>query len=241
MNNRVVVTVASGEHYQKGARRLTKAAYALGEQVDRTLLNGRGEWPHGWPSHTEKPYAFKAYALKEAADFGFDQLLWCDACIYPLKSIEPIWQHVAEHGVWLSRNGYNNYEWTADSAYPTLFPEWFDVAGNCTDWAAVREINRAVEHVVATAFAVDVRHPVGKEFMREYFRLASETNAFCGPWINANHGPGDVRGHRHDQTSASVIAWRLGVSLTNPPRYFAYGKVDAEHDDRTILLADGSY
>jgi len=50
-----------------------------------------------------------------------------------------------------------------------------------------------------------------------------------------------VRGHRHDQTAASVIAWRLGFELTNPPNIFAYGRAGEAHDERTILLADGSY
>ena len=98
-----------------------------------------------------------------------------------------------------------------------------------------------------------MRHRSGQDFLAEYFRLAKETKAFCGPGINgklwkeANPrcypcGPADVRGHRHDQTAASVIAWRLGMKLTNPPDVFAYGKAgDSNHDPRTILLADGDY
>ena len=54
-------------------------------------------------------------------------------------------------------------------------------------------------------------------------------------------------GHRHDQTAASVIAWRLRMKLTDPPIPFAYartrddGTVHIEdQDERTILMADGS-
>jgi hypothetical protein len=47
-----------------------------------------------------------------------------------------------------------------------------------------------------------------------------------------------VLGHRWDQTVASVLAWRLGMTFTDPPKFFAYkGAETAE----TLLVADGAY
>ncbi len=154
----------------------------------------------------------------------------------------------------MSRNGYSNYEWTADSAYSDLFPDTGTMIAKTLD--DLRKVNRRIPHVVATTFGLNVRHPKGKAFLNEYYRLASETRAFCGPWTNSNAhpdtdvggpprvapcGPSDVRGHRHDQTAASVIAMGLGFQLTDPPDIFAYGRADEQHDPRTILIADGSY
>lgn len=236
-----IVNVATGEHYRKGQQRLV--AEAQRHATDCTTMCWK-EIPETWPSHKDKPYAFKSYALKYAAEHGKDQLLWADACIVPVRSLEPIWEIAAKYGAWIGRNGYRNSEWTADSAYPDLFP--------VTDIDDARAINRNIEHVVATAFALDLRHPTGRHILQEYYRLASETRAFCGPWINAagaGHaqgsaercypcGPLDVRGSRHDQTALSVIAWRAGVPLTSPPWGFAYKGGETEE---TILVADGNY
>jgi len=244
---RCVVSVATSEYYRRGQKRLVEAVTHQGYPIHH--------WhsiPAECPSHQDKPYAFKAYALEqEAEECGTELLIWADACILPIRSMEPLWERIERDGYWMSRNGYSNYEWTADSAYPDLFP------GACTPELLnlARADNRLIPHVVATAFGINVKHPKGRAFLDEYYRLASETRAFCGPWCNsafvgspnagpphtAQCGPPDVRGHRHDQTAASVIAWRLGFELTDPPDIFAYGKADEPHDERTILLADGSY
>lgn len=248
MSKHAVVNVATTGYYQKGQRRLVDAFAQL---PNRPALMAYPTLSAGWPSHQQRPYAFKAYALKHAADLGYTKLLWADACILPIAPLEPIWARAAEAGVWICRNGWTNYEWTADSAYPDLFldnPRPFDL-----EYA--REQNRAIPHVVATTFALDLDHPKGKAFLAEYYWLASGTEAFCGPWTNAQPvndsmpttdptgriarcGPADVRGHRHDQTAASVIAWRLGIPLVDPPAMFAYKGGETKD---TILVADGAY
>ncbi len=255
---RAVVNVAS-DSWVVGQRRLDAALAATGE----TLLAWTDRLPDGCPPHRDRgnlagqpsacvPYAFKAYALKAAAQ-SYDLLLWADACILPIKALEPLWDLIEHDGYWMSRQGYINYQWTADSAYPELFPD-----DHIDD---ARMFNKKIPHVVATAFGLNVRHPKGKAFLDEYYRLASETRAFCGPWQNAHSprvagrntdraagscGPEDVLGHRHDQTAASVVAWRLGFELTSPPDVFSYPPEDAEGnrlpvDERVILLADGRY
>lgn len=251
---RAVVNVAS-DSWVRGQNRLHKRLHEMGEN----LVLWTNQLPPGSPPHRlhgafagtqEKniPYAFKAYALVEAAK-QYDTLLWADACILPVQPLESLWERIERDGYWISRQGYNNYEWTADSACKDLFPECGNFDGDY-DYTHAREINRTIPHVVATSFGFSVKHPQGRAFLSEYYRLASTTRAFCGPWSNANVsgavagfrtapcGPPDVWGHRHDQTAASVIAWRLGFELTSPPEVFAYR---GGEDERTILVADGAY
>lgn len=239
MNHRAVVNVATGR-YVKGQTRLMTACAAQG--VSTVLF--RDFLPKGSPSHQDVPYAFKAYALKEAERCNVWTLLWCDACILPVKMLGPLLDRIERDGYWMCRNGFKNSEWTADSAYPDLFPEYL------TEDA--RLVNARIEHVVATAFGISLAHERGCAFLNEYYRLASETKAFCGPWTNAPldtdsrvftaavHpcGPVTTHGHRHDQTAASVIAWRLGFELTSAPDIFAYA---GGADERTVLVADGAY
>ena len=251
---RAVVNVAS-DSWVRGQNRLHKRLHEMGEN----LVLWTNQLPPGSPPHRlhgafagtqEKniPYAFKAYALVEAAK-QYDTLLWADACILPVQPLESLWERIERDGYWISRQGCNNYEWTADSACKDLFPECGNFDGDY-DYTHAREINRTIPHVVATSFGFSMKHPQGRAFLSEYYRLAGTTRAFCGPWSNANVsgavagfrtapcGPADVWGHRHDQTAASVIAWRLGFELTSPPEVFAYR---GGEDERTILVADGAY
>jgi hypothetical protein len=273
---RAVVNVATGPHYRKGQARLARILDFDSDVLDiGTDLLLWDDLPHAdggdntpvyqippeWPSHSAKPYAFKAYALQAAANRGYDLLLWMDAAVKPVQSLEPLWERIERDGYWFAENAWNNYEWTADSAYPALFPDWF--GDNVSlGMEAARRVNRTVPHVIACCFGLNLRSEIGATFLSEYYRLASETNAFMGPWSNRNYtgnvlrqsaartapcGPPDVIGHRHDQTAASVIAWRLGMQLTPGhrakdgdvlayPCWFDGGKVPSN----VMLVHDGS-
>lgn len=252
---RAVVNLATGP-FVKGQQRLNDALH----RSRITFFYNRGSLPPGCPAHSAVPYAFKAFAIKAAADTGLTTLLWADACILPVKALGPLWERIERDGYWIGNNGWTNYEWTADSAYAPLFglnaegwPE--HPHGLALSVTHAKELNRQIPHVVATAFGISLAHPIGRAILDEYYRLASTTKAFCGPWQNANYlgdgwpyaenpprlmpcGPSDVRGHRHDQTALSVIAWRLGCKLTNSPEVFAY---KGGETDETILVADGAY
>lgn len=250
--SRCVVNVSTGP-YLRGQKRLIESARLFGVGATHAM------WPNileVWPKHEDKPYAFKAYALELCANH-YDTLLWADASILPIRSMELLWERIEREGYWIARNGWNNYQWTADSAYPDLFADVYSghpASISESGLQRLRDVNKNIPHVVATAFGLSMKHKIGRDFLAEYFRLASETRAFCGPWVNAAHtpgrgyecGPDDVLGHRHDQTAASVIAWRLGMKLTDCPEVFAYSKRRADgtlhledQDERTILLADG--
>lgn len=248
---KTIVSVAS-DSWTVGQARLVREFAARGENV----MTWANRFPADCPPHRQNgilgapakycvPYAFKAYAMMEAACKGSDMILWADACIRPVSYMSPVWSAIEEHGVWICRNGWMNSEWTADSAYPDLFPN--------TSIEDARRVNAIIPHVVATCFGVDMNHARGRQFLYEYFRLASQTRAFCGPWQNTNGtrlpgvntdraagpcGPTTTLGHRHDQTAASVLAWRYEIPLCDPPKLFAYAGSQTED---TVLIADGSY
>jgi hypothetical protein len=260
---RAVVNVAFGEHYLRGQERLRKALPRFSPEADMFLAPCMSDWTR----HAQKPYAFKPYAMRYAAECATDLLLWLDAAVKPVRSLEPLWERIERDGYWFAENAWNNYQWTADSAYPALFPGCASFQNNATGELiegldAQREINKSIPHVLACAFGLNLRSEIGAAFLREYCRLASETDCFCGPWSNSNYtgnvlrqsdsrtapcGPSDVIGHRHDQTAASVIAWRLGMKLTpghrDPegdilvyPEWFPNRRVP----ERCILVHDGS-
>ncbi len=261
---RAVVSVAT-DSWNLGQLRLLKKLADLGE----TAITWSNGFPPGSPPHWHRgeqgrptvecvPYAFKAYALQNAAERGFESLIWCDSSVMPVQPLASLWERIERDGYVIVRNGWTNYDWTADDAYPDLFPEIWTNQQRSTEhvWESMRAVNKTISHVVATAFGLSVSHPTGAAMLKEYFRLA-QTKAFCGPWQNSNSpwvkgrntdrpsmpcGPPEVLGHRHDQTALSVVAWRNDCVLTDPPDVFSYAPVgDQVRDPRTILEAHGHY
>jgi hypothetical protein len=245
-----VVSVATGPRATVGYynRAMDRLDHKLGELGEKFI-----QWwrlPSGCPPHSDKPFAFKAFALQRTADEGFTSLLWVDASILPIRPLAPLWEKIERDGFLLMNNGYSNYDWTADSAYPDLFPG--------VPLEEARAVNRTIPHLVGGVVGLDMTTALGRTFLDEYYRLASMTRAFCGPWGNTNSpacpdtgnllrgpcGPPDVLGHRHDQTAASVVAWRLGMKLTDSPRMFSYvrgnSKDPADYDPRTVLVDYGT-
>jgi len=246
--SRIVLNVAS-DSWVKGQNRLKSILHDIGQPG----MFWTNELPAGSPPHRTAgvlkadlakcvPYAFKAYAMEAAMKAGHTSLLWADSCIVlGAKPLESLWERIERDGYWISGNPYNNYEWTADSAYPELFPE--------CGLTLARIANKEIPHVVATTFGISLAHPLGIQIFDEFLRLA-KTKAFRGPWTNGNAevvqssrgtapcGPPDVWGHRHDQAALSVIAWRLGCQLTKQPGVFAYRGGETED---TVLIADGNY
>lgn len=226
---RAVVTVTAGGPdseiaYGPLADRLNAAMGMQGE----TVLAWRDCWPEGCPSHDDTPFAFKPFALSEVAK-DHPMLMWCDASVIPIRPLAPLWDLIETQGYWFSANlphgetgrVWTCGEWTADSALGPL--------------GITREQAFQIPHVIGTAFGLDLRHAIAREFLGEYLRLAQEGTAFRGPWNNvglrASQDP-RVLGHRHDQTAASVIAWRLGMKLTTPPEWIVDG---IPPTDETVL------
>ena len=164
--------------------------------------------PPGSPQHDDSPYAFKVYAIRDAARRQEAQtVLWADSSVHVVKRLDPLWGLIESQGYWLSTNDVDENtfrtcgEWTCDAALEPL--------------GITREEAFKIPQVVATFFGLDFRHQIAVDFLREWERL-EKAGAFKGPWVNTNQEASvdpRVLGHRHDQTAASVIAYRLGMKL----------------------------
>jgi hypothetical protein len=246
MSIRAVINVATTSQYIRGQERLYKSIRENSPGVGFDVRQWT-DLPHtACPPHAKVPYAFKAFAMEQARKFGSETLLWCDSSIVCLRDIAPLFERIERDGYWIANNGWKNSQWTADSAYPDLFED----GSLIFDEVLAREINRDIPHVVATCFGLSMRTEIGRAILAEYFRLASETQAFVGPWWNSNGeredyrkhpgaapcGPPECLGHRHDQTALSVIAWRMGCKLTECPEIFSYW---GNQNESTIVCAKG--
>jgi len=215
------VNVASG-HYVNGQRRLLNSSF-----LHADTLGYADQFPPGSPTHAQSSYAFKAHALKAAAEKGYRLLLWADASVKPVRSLEPLWERIERDGYWIQANdGWNNWQWTAQAAYDPL--------------EITEEENQKVTHVMAISFGIDLESETGGLILDDYIRLA-KSGAFNGHWKNDRlqaHPNPKVLGHRHDQTALSIIAHRLGCKMTAQPEPLAYL---GRETPKTILIADGNY
>lgn len=175
-----------------------------------------GRFPDGCPDHLDVPFAFKPFCFAEAGARGLQSVLWLDASCVAIRPLEPLFEVIEDRGYLLFRNGKRVVgSWASDDA--------LDVLGVSRDEAmAMPEVN-------AAALGLKLDHPVGAGFLRDWLELARGGVAFRGvreklrSWSDYTHVKWNrsatisadprVRGHRHDQTAAGVLADRLGMEL----------------------------
>ena len=107
---------------------------------------------------------------------------------------------IVKDGYLLLRNGWWSGEWCSDAALEPL--------------GITREESMTIPHIMACVMGLDLRVERSVEFLEKYYEKANDGVSFIGAWDNKSGQVSKdprVLGHRHDQTAASVIAWKLGM------------------------------
>jgi hypothetical protein len=162
-------------------------------------------YPEGSPTSDEAFCAFKPFCFAEAKAQGYRLVLWLDAGVRIRASLDPLFASI-------ERKGY------------LFFPEQHSVGEYCKDDALVplgitRDESFTIPSCRSTVIGLDFATPRAAEFLRQWKERAGDGVSFPGPkWSGVNGWPRTasqdprVKGHRHDQTAASVIAHRLGMN-----------------------------
>jgi hypothetical protein len=157
--------------------------------------------------HTCKdvPFAFKPYCMKYAMDLGYTKLLWLDSSIVCKTDLADIFEIISARGYLFASEIHSVGEFCSDAALKTL-----DIS---------RELAFTLPSCAAAVIGLDLRQPRSQEFLNSWLALANDGITFHGPkwsgvygWPRTVSANPAVKGHRHDQTAASVIACRLGMS-----------------------------
>jgi len=176
----------------------------------------------GCQPHKKIPYQFKPYAIKKSDEEGVDLALWCDSVVYAKHNINPIFDHIAEHGyIFFDNIGFSLGDFTNDK---TL--NYFGIS---------REESWNIPMIMACVMGFDFNNSKVHSIFREYLEL-SET-LYKGEWTNQFKTESKdmrVRGHRHDQSVMSALIWKHGLKITHAQStYFSY-----EEHRKVMPIAD---
>lgn len=218
----VLCTIAYSGWYPVGAARLIQSMREHEPGVEiQAFVN---VLPFGAPArvvvegYDYTAYCAKPFVLAAARNDGADIAILVDAAFYAIRSIQPLIQHIARNGYFLCRNGYRVGEWSSDDALTRMG----------VDRADARQIEEASSYCVGLNFS-DGRCT---HLLDRWCGFASDRLTFPGPhtslYFNGrNKGfvshDQTVRGHRHDQTALSILAYKIGMNaLVERPLFTAY-------------------
>jgi hypothetical protein len=196
--NPALVTVGVGAPFSGKAQRLAEASRRVSPGV--SVLSWTENWPDGSPTHAQSPYAFKFFALREAAIRANDVLLWADSAMLPIRDYTPMLDYIEQRGWLFIPNGWSVGQWCKDAALEKL--------------GVSREEAMSMPDIVGGLFGLDIRNPVARDFLDRMLELSMDGVTFPGPWTNRDgECSSDLRvlGHRHDQTAMSVVRIQMGM------------------------------
>jgi len=200
MNKTCIINYASGSWYPRGQDRLVKSLCDVGNG-DIPCFAWKNHEELGCPPHVEVPYAFKPYALEHARNMGYELALWCDASVWAVKNIQPVFDYLSEHSHLFFYNA-NIGRFTSDACL-----QGFNLS---------RDEAMNMNMLMGICMGFNLTAPVTQEFLRQWLEKSKDGFSFPGTWNNVEQQVStDPRcvGHRHDQSVASIIAHNLKMKL----------------------------
>jgi len=211
--------------FKKGQERLHKSLLDKCYQGDIILFNEFEEV--GSKPHYEVPYQFKVFAIEKARQMGYDVVLYCDASIWAIKDVMPVIQYIIKKGYLLEYCGFNVGQFSTDLCL--------------SDFNITRDESMNIPLHSAGFTGLNFKNELATKFFNKWFQSAKEEISFKGDWNNnSKQCSQDKRclGHRHDQTTASIIASELKMERINP-HFMQYAYDGIEIKENTIFNCRG--
>lgn len=226
-NKQCIVTFAN--RHNNYIKALARMVDSLRYNWDGGFMAFTSEESIGAPSHLDQPYAFKLYAIEKALDAGYTQILWIDSSCYAIRPIQPVFDHINEHGYIMQDAGHFIGTWTNDR---TL--EYFGI--NRDEAMNMRCYGNA------GFLGLDFENGKAKQFFYEW-KSAMLRDLFKGAWTNNDKTESQderCRGHRHDLSVGSIIAHKMGLELQSSQEWLQYaGVYDQVLNDKIYIKAEG--
>ena len=210
MSDKCIINLATGR-YVVGQDRLRVSLGSTG--FDGEFLAYTAEHQIGADLHKDNPYSFKINAFREAERQGFRFVLWLDASVWAVKNIQPIFDHIKEHGYIMQYAGFNCGDWTNQNAL-----DYFNITRE--------EASKMKMYGNAGFLGLDLYDLTATNFLI-FWERAMLAGAFKGNWSD----------HRHDMACGSIVANKLRMEYQHAEEWLNYGT--EPKSDKVYLLAQG--
>jgi hypothetical protein len=177
--------------------------------------------------HLEVPYQFKVYAIEKVRQMGYDVVLYCDASIWAIKNVMPVINHIIEKGYLMEYCGFSAGQFSTDICLK--------------EFELTRDEAMNIPLHSAGFTGLNFKNELASNFFDKWLDSARKEVAFQGDWNNnQKQCSQDERclGHRHDQTTSSIIAHQLKMERINP-HFMQYDYDGVEIKNETIFKCRG--
>lgn len=221
---RAIVTVGVSESDDRDFRPYLgrfKRTFAEFGQADIAIWHKT--WPPGSPRHGECHYAFKVYAVLEAARRGYTSILWCDSSCSAFAPLTPMWERIERDGHVLIDDANSCGQWSSDHCLTT-----FEIT---------RDEAMNIRLMCGTCFGFDLTYERSRTFLDRLCSYAVPEH-FQGTHVsrlveNTHPRPGtegaemstDSRcwGHRSDEPYMALLARELKMKTIAADKEFIGG------------------
>ena len=204
--------------FEKGQNRLIESIINNNFKGDVITYNSFEQV--GSKSHLEVPYQFKVYAIEKARQMGYEVVLYCDASLYAIKDVMPVIYYIIEKGHLMEFCGFSVGQFSTDLCL--------------SEFGITRDEAMNIGLHSAGFTGLNFQNEKASEFFDKWLQSAKEEISFCGDWNNNQKKCSDddrCLGHRHDQTTASIIAYQLEMERINPHfMQYQYDGVETKSD-----------
>ena len=227
-----IATVGLGNHYPQLVARMLQRfdAVSPGYNVQAWV----NTTPPGTPFTFVDSYNYTAYAAKpfamHALQFdGCDIAILLDAAFYPVRDIKPLIDHIEEVGYYFCNNEFKVGEWCSDACMK--------------EFGLTREALWQIPELSSYCVGLDLRRGECKQLLAQWRSAAYNQRMIAGRHtaggVGRNHGfvsdDPAVKGHRHDQTVLSIIAYQFGMQeLVKRPKLTAYAAMEWNEENHAL-------
>ena len=198
-SSKAVISVGVGQRFAQGLKRLMTGLVANGFSGGTHLW---GEYPEGCPTHEEIPYGFKPWAFDWARRQGYKEVLWLDSACVPVKPLSKLFR-MMKKGYVFAYSPLRIWEWCSDACAEKMGISRENLHGLCPSmWA--------------TAMGLNFNTPIANAFLDRWLEHSHDGVTFHGDFENLDGSVSDdpeVKGHRHDQTVATILAFEMGMGF----------------------------
>ncbi|HUU85092.1 MAG TPA: hypothetical protein VM243_16455 [Phycisphaerae bacterium] len=131
-------------------------------------------------------------------------MLWMDSACVAVRPVDGLFRQMHRDGVAFAYSPFRLWEWCSDACAEKMGVLRARLRGMCPSmWACV--------------MGFDFTHAKTNEFLDRWLAHSRDGVTFHGAWTNDNgevSADADVKGHRHDQTVACILAFEMGLPFS---------------------------